>query len=458
MQPVNPQRILVSSLVLLAAALIAPENVVIANAPPTGVTTTQTLMNVSAGAGLPLTAATLYSSLMGNGTGDVPWITTIESTRGSLLPAGTLNALRFTTSYDTPGFDVGDAGDNVIATVMKNGVATALSCTVNGVTGAANKEEQCGSVPAVVDPPVTVAQGDRLTLRIETVGTPATNGMATWSVDFTPATPNTTAMAGMHSTVTTARWLPPGVSSHGTGAFASGASDIEGRVYVPTAGNITGVLCRSDSRRAVSVKVEVIINGTRDATLDCMVTRADDMNPVLTAATRSLAAGDTVSLRYAGDSASGFLFATLLFEPTATGQWWVGSSSGPAVAYGSANVLMPLAGYRGTSCPRNHACSWWPPPNVNIEAVRVDLGTPPTGAQALRVFVARHIEDPPSAGSTIETALSCAFGAGVSSTCVDTDASSVDAVHDDDYWQIASIPSGGPNATSLKVSTIFSRD
>ena len=454
----NHQRTLVSSLALLAAALMAPENVVIANAPSTGVTTTQTLMNVSAGAGLPLTAATLYSSLTGNGTGDIPWITTIESTRGSLLPAGTLNALRFTASYDTPGFDVGDAGDNVVATVMKNGVATALSCTVTGITGAANKEEQCGVVPAVVDPPVTVAQGDRLTLRIVTTGTPATNGMATWSVDFTPGIPNTTAMAGMHSTLTSARWLPPGVSSHGSGAFASGASDLEGRVYIPIAGTITGVLCRSDSRRATSVKVEVIINCTRDSILDCLVARADDTNAVAIAATRSVAAGDTISLSYAGDGAAGFLFATLLFEPTATGQWWVGSSSGPAIAYGSADVLMPLAGYRGTSCPRNHACSWWPPPNVNIDTVRVDLGTPPTGAQALRVFIARHIEDPPSSGSTIETALSCAFAAGGSSTCQDTDALSVDAVHADDYWQIASRPGGVANATTLKVSTVFSRD
>jgi hypothetical protein len=189
-----------------------------------------------------------------------------------------------------------------------------------------------------------------------------------------------------------------------------------------------------------------------------VVAAANGTNPVAVAATRALLAGDTISLHYASDGASGFLFASLLFEPIQTGQWWSGVSSGSAVAVAFAPVLMPLAGYRLTDCPRNHACSLWPPPNLNIDAMRVDLGTVPTGTQRLSVFVARHIEDPPSSGSTIESNLSCSFSAGSPSTCTDTDSVSVDAVNDDDYWQVATVPTNAPNATTVKVSIVFSRD
>lgn len=451
------RRTLVTGLALIAAGLMAPQNVVIVNMPSTA-GTTQTLLNVTTGDALPLNATTLYSSLVGNGTGDVSWRTTIESTRGTLLPAGTLNALRFTTSYDTPLFDIGDAGDTLTATVMKNGIATSLTCRVTGITGAANKEEQCATVPFVVSPPVTVVQGDRFTLRITTTGTPSVNGMATWAIDFTPALPNTTVMAGMHSSLTPARWLPPGVSSHGTGGSSSGANDTEGRVYVPIAGRISGILCRSNVTRAVSTKVEVIINGNRHAALDCVVANANGANPVAVAATRAVAAGDTISLRYAGDSGAGYLFATLLFEPTMTGKWWTGFSSGPTVAFSGVNLQAPLTGYRMTYCPRNHACSFWPPPNLNIDAMRVDIGTVPTGSQRLQVFVARHIEDPPPTDSTIASNLSCLFSAGSWSNCIDLDSVSVNAVNANDYWEIVMVPTNNPNATTVKVSTVFSRD
>ena len=452
----NFRRTLVSGLALLTVALIAPQNVVIVNM-PSGTVTTQTLMNVVTAGVLPTTAVTLYSALVGNGDLSSSGTAATEANYGSLLPSGTLNSLRFTMSYDTPGFDIGDAGDTLTATVMKNGVATALSCRVTGVSGANSEEEQCDTVPVVVSPPVTVSEGDRFTLRIVTTGTPAPNGGLAWAVDFRPTAANLTAMPGMHSTIPAQRWLPPGVSTDDTGLSESGASDAAARVHVPIGGSITGILCRASTPRAQSARVEVIIGGVRAANLDCVVGAANGTAPVIARATHALATGNTVSIRYVGDGAPGALFATLLFEPSQTGRWWTGASSGQAISFGSADVLMPLAAYQKIDCPRNHACSWWPPPDIRIESMRVDIGTAPTGSQALRVFVARHIEDPPSTGSTIESTLSCPFAAGGARTC--TSVNAVDAgAFPGDYCQLAIRPTNAPNATTVKVSTVFSKN
>ena len=52
-------------------------------------------------------------------------VVTNEASSGSLLPAGTLNSFRFTSTYDTNLYDVGGPGTNIVATVMKNGAPTA---------------------------------------------------------------------------------------------------------------------------------------------------------------------------------------------------------------------------------------------------------------------------------------------------------------------------------------------
>ncbi len=420
--------------------------------------TTQTLFTSMGGVGLPNTAGTIYSALTGNGANDSWTGVASEASRGSLLPAGTINSFRFTSTYDTNSFDVGGPGTNLIATVMKNGVPTALTCTVTGKLGSgAAGQEQCDVVPVVVTPAIAVAAGDRFTLRIELQGTPTNPGGAAWAVDFTPAVPNTTVMAGSHNAANfSARHLPPGVSSYTAGFGVGADNDAGGNVYVPIAGTITGILCRSSVPRAASLKTEVFVNGAAVGSLDCTVTPAAGSAPVVVSATRAVAAGDTISLRY-NNNGSGMIFASLLFAPTTPGKWWSGFSSGPPVPWAAFNV-MPLSGYVQTSCTWNGSCDSWPPANMNIDSMRVNLGAVPTGTKSLRIFVARHIEDPPGSNSAIETALSCSFSAGSSSTCTDTDSVSVDAVNGNDYWELVSAPTNAPAATTLKVSTVFSKD
>jgi hypothetical protein len=60
--------------------------------------------------------------------------------------------------------------------------------------------------------------------------------------------------------------------------------------------------------------------------------------------------------------------------------------------------------------------------------------------------------------SAIASSLRCSFASGSAATCTATGAVSVDAVHDDDYWELWAKPSGNPAPSTLKVSTVFSRD
>ena len=427
-------------------------------APGTAAATTQTLFTSMGGAALPNAATTIFSALTGNGGNDRWTDVTNEASSGSLLPAGTLNSFRFTSTYDTNSYDVGGPGTNIIATVMKNGVPTALTCTVTGAAGSgAAGQEQCDVVPVVVSPPIAVAAGDRFTVRVQMQGTPANPGGAAWSVDFTPAVPNTTVMAGSHNAGNfTARFLPPGVSTY-TAAFAIGADDDAGaNVRVPIAGNITGILCRSSVPRTSTLKTEVYVNGAAVGALDCNVTPAAGTNPVLVAATRALAVGDTVSLKF-NNNGGGMIFASLLFAPVTAGRWWNGFSSGGPVNWGPINVL-PFTGYARTSCPWNGACDSWPPPNVNIESMRVDLGTVPAAGRSLDVSVARHIEDPPGLNSAIATSVHCNFTAGSANSCTVAGPLSVDAVNPNDYWELWARPTGSPAPSTLKISTVFSRD
>jgi hypothetical protein len=426
--------------------------------PPTSGGTTQTLFTSMGGSALPNTATTIYSALTGNGGNDLWMTNTTETNAGSVLPAGTLNSFRFTSTYDTNLYDVGDAGDNIIATVMKNGVATSLTCTVTGAAGTgASGQEQCGTVPVVANPPITVSAGDRFTVRIQMQGTPTNPGGAAWSVDFTPSTSNTTVMAGSFNTGnSSARYLPPGVSTY-TANFGIGANtDADGRVIVPIAGNITGIICRSNTSRTASVKTEVYVNGSVVGALDCTVP-ANSTNPVIVNATRALSVGDTVSLKY-NNGGSGMIFATLLFAPTNSGKWWGGFSSGPAVTWGQYTYVSPLTGYGRTTCTWNGTCDTWPPPHINIDSMRVDLGTVPTGAQTLAVSVARHIEDPPGLNSAIASSLRCSFASGSSNTCTVNGPVSVDAVNNNDYWELWLNHTNTPNPSTLKVSTVYSSD
>ncbi len=434
----------------LAALFFAPDTAIAG--------TTQTLFTSMGGSALPNSAGTIYSALTGNGANDRWTSITNEASSGSLLPAGTLNSFRFTSTYDTNSFDVGGPGANIIATVMKNGSATTLTCTVTGKTGSgAAGQEQCDVVPVVVNPAITVATGDRFTLRIQMQGNLPNPGGAAWSVDFTPAVSNTTVMAGSQNTGNSgARHLPPGVSAY-TAAFGVGApNDASGNVHVPIAGTITGVLCRSSVTRGANLKTEVIINGAAVAALDCTVTPAAGTNPVIVAATRALAVGDTISLRY-NNNGSGMIFASLLFAPTTPGKWWGGFASGTAVNWASFNIL-PLSGYARTTCTWNGSCDSWPPPHVNIDSMRVNVGAVPNAGKTLAISVARHIEDPPGLGSAIASSLLCTFTSTSATTCTSNAAVSVDAVNDDDYWQLWADPSGNPIATTLKVSTVFSSD
>ena len=418
--------------------------------------TKQTLWNASVGSFLPATAQTNYGSLVGNGAGSTGWLTATETARGSLLPAGTLNSLRFTSAWGTPTFDIGDLDDNIVATVMRNGVATSLTCTVSGSN--TTKDEQCGTVPVVVDPPITVAAGDRFTMRIVTQGTPNTNGTVQWAVDFTPTTSNTTVMAGMMNTVAGSRYLAPGVSSYATNASALSTTDSEASVYVPIAGNITGVLCGTGANLSSAKTIEVIVNGSRVSTLDCVVP-VNSTAPVVVSSTRALAVGDTISIHQSSSTPVGFVSATLLFAPTSAGKWWSGYTSGIAAQFGTARSYASFTGYRNATAAAGNWYSIWPPPNINIDSMRVDLATLPTSTQKLEISIARHVEDAPSSNSVFASSLLCAYDLNSARTCTDTDSVSVDTVHNDDYWEIMFNPTNGaPNDSVVKISTVFSRD
>ncbi len=108
-------------------------------------------------------------------------VSTQRGSRAQVWIAGTVRQLFCHVAHDFAN-DLGETGTTATVTLLKNGVATALSATIIGGPGF---ERDC--LPAPDADVVAVAEGDTLEIQFTVVGTTRPNGRVVWAFQFEPA-------------------------------------------------------------------------------------------------------------------------------------------------------------------------------------------------------------------------------------------------------------------------------
>lgn len=160
---------------------------------------TAQILSVGATAGSS-NSLTEYSGMEGRW----PWVSTITDVEMLCASAGTLSHLRVEVNT-APG-----AGKNFTYTVMVNGVASALTCTIADANTDAEDTTHT----------VAIVAGDRIALRSVPTGTPTGSGRTRWATQFAHTTASTAIQGTTFDSPNTAatRYAPFGASTAGTGA------------------------------------------------------------------------------------------------------------------------------------------------------------------------------------------------------------------------------------------------
>jgi hypothetical protein len=403
-----------------------------------------------------------YSYLSGGATGGETYkITDTETLKGTLLPPGTLNNFRAQVDCDFWD-DIGGAGDNVVFTILEDGVATGLTCTVTGEDptqqNTPDVEELCPGLP--INSPVTVDGTERYSLSIESQGTVSDTCLPAWSVEFTPTVSNRTVMtsqANQQSNGGTVFYLPPGAGAYSAVQTTRATAQADAMLTIPIAGNITGIMCRSSAVTS-SQLTRLWVNSSVQSSFDCTNSSAGTTVTV-TPTPLAVAAGDTVSIGYDTDNTAGMVWSTLFFEPTDTGKWWTGFTLGPPRDWLAADTFFhsPLSGYQNASALWNHGHSFSVPANVNFEMITADISVATGVGESLDPTLVYHVEDPATSNSRVTTSLACLFNDGSTVSCTSTAGAPISA-NGTDMYQMYFSPSDNPATSTLRHSTVYSKD
>lgn len=374
----------------------------------------------------PTAASTEYASFFGGNSSNT-WATT-ESWRRSEFPiAG--NIINFRVKINAaPG-----AGKSVTFTVMKNGSAQAMAVTI---ADAATEGEYTGSI--------SIADGDRISIRCTQTNTPTLFTVASWSTMFEPTAAK--------------RCVIIGGTGNGTGDVASGTTE-----YQPASGGYTwstditlrrtlvaidGTIRSWNYRLSTSVPsgttlaVSIYKNGSIEASTTITFTGGGGVTSGGVGSLNiDIAPGDTLAI---GCTTTGTTLASAIFG------WW-GIEVEP-----DTDGHSQISGMDNS--PSTTATEYFFPTNqsnIGSDTVEADR----TGLAGVReIFTLSHLRGllstAPGAGKNRTLNVRKNSGAG-SSSCViaDTNTAAVDSSNSDsfsntDVISIQMVPSGTPAATT----------
>jgi len=351
---------------------------------------------------------------------------TAEATREFPMPTtGCLSELHLVLSGD-----VGDAGDNLVATVRKNGANTALTCTIPGATG--TTQARCENIGSEA----CFARGDRVALQFVTAATPAAV-LPAWTLRFDPDTASDVVLASVTQFALTSnldRFIAFGCS----GAQATEASS---QLVMPFAGRITALYARSSGVIAAGNRtVDLFKNGVVDATFQCVLNNgAQDCNDLT--GPLAFAAGDSFTMHAVSADAATLqgVNVGLLVVPYNPGEFPLLAAVTPSAVATAFQSLMN-ATTTGAGSATEDPVANYVPPLVLLRAYAV-VATAPGANASWRFSVRRDL--------TTDTALACT----ISNPSTNCGVSFMFGTEDGQRMSWESVPSAtAPAATRVQLS------
>lgn len=347
-----------------------------------------------------------------------------QTNRDTVVPhALTLDQLRITV-VTAPG-----ASKSYAYTVMKNGVATALTCTVSGTSLAAQDLSNT----------VTFAAGDTISLRAAPSGTPTVPSGVFWSIRQ-DATDLFAVIGGASQNAANNGNNYDGLMS------SAGWMATESSVYspIPTSGVLKNLYIMSSAAPAgvTDRAFTIMVNGSPSSvtcSLGSSGTTAND-----TTNTVSVSAGDTVSIRSSvtGLPAAANIAWACSFDPTTDGESFLlyGDSASPSTS--ATNYEQPLGrgvnAWSATESARFIALA-----ATTIKSLYTVLTVAPGGSSSYGL-TARLNATTTASTVTVSGANTTANITGLSVT-----------VSDDAQLSLESIPTSTPVSTAIKTGILL---
>lgn len=241
---------------------------------------------------------------------------TTPGTRQQVWTAGAISRLYCGVAHDNSN-DLGDAGTRATVTLLKNGLATALSGTISGGPGF---ERDCS--PAPDEDVVTIEEGDTLEMQYTVVGTPNPNGRVFWSFQFQPAVANHFVMPSGF-----VWWTPTPVYGRAFGyyEYRFGTPEEATRFVSPIEGRFTRLLCRQSSPQTSGTHTWTLTRDGVETDLSCPIEAGSDR--AIVEASVAVAAGDSFSFVGKGSDqpspVAGTTMATLVWTPEIRGHYFL---------------------------------------------------------------------------------------------------------------------------------------
>lgn len=235
------------------------------------------LVGYSSSANTPSTSATNYIWLDSQNS---TWNATETARNAVIAIAGTISKL-YVLHQTAPG-----GAASYAYTIMKNGVATALTCTVSAA----------GTTAVDTSNSFSVVAGDLLSLRAVPSSTPTAPGNLTWTTMFTGGVGESVLMGGTNGAISNT------VTNYGSmQAFSNAANwnatEVNVSSVMPTAGVIKNLQVYSPVAPAAgkSYAYTIMKNGSTTAVTCTMANTATTASD--TSNTVTYAAGDTISIQ-----------------------------------------------------------------------------------------------------------------------------------------------------------------
>lgn len=357
--------------------------------------------------------------------GGASWSGT-ENARRQVRPhAETINELRVTVAT-APG-----VGKSYAVTLMVNGVASALTCTISGTATSAQDLTHSVSISAL----------DSISMRFVPTGTPTAPGTSFWN--FKQEAANLFGMAGSLTTMPSAagtNYLPPFGRSVG-----SASTHAVGSFVMPTSGVFKNLVFWSNTAPAgvTSWALTFMKNNVAQTLTTTMsganTTSSDTSNTV------TVAAGDTVSVRIVttGSPAAASGSWGLSFDPDTDGESFTG--------YASASAMSPSTSATGYQALTESGDAWNATESTVytriaatvIKALYAVLSVAPGAAKSYALTVRKEVA---TTAATVTVT-------GAATTTGNITGQRI-AVNNDDRLTVSSVPSGTPATTVVKYSIL----
>lgn len=317
-------------------------------------------------------------------------------------------------------------------TLMVNGVASALTCTMSDTATTASDNTNT----------VTVSATDKLSIRTVPTGTPTVPGNLSWSAIFSAGSNVSAIMAGTNGALST------GATSYGPmQGFNNGANFVSTEASIstvmPTAGTFSNFYIRSTTAPGAGKSYTYTLrkNGADTAVTatmsDAATTATDSTNSV------TYAAGDTISIKAVptGTPTAAVVRYGFQFSPTTDGEsiLLLGSTANTLNAGANYELLESgLNSWTATEANRTlttQACT--------LQKLYVQLNTQPGAAKSYDFTVRKNV-----AGSAITTQIS-----GTNTTGNDT--VNTVSMAQGDSLSLEALPTGTPAVTIAKAGLVL---